>query len=65
MGFRLFGLKYRGSIAITFFLHVLLWGSVAGFVIAIDIFSVAYMDITLRPPAILMLISVSTSMVFT
>jgi hypothetical protein len=64
MGYRLFGLKYRGSIAITVFLHVLLWGSVAVFVIAVDIFSVAYMDVTLRPPAILMLISVSKSVAF-
>jgi hypothetical protein len=58
MGYRLFGLKYRGSIAITVFLHVLLWGSIAAFIVVMDILAVASVDITLRPPAVLMLISV-------
>jgi len=53
--------KYKSTVAIPILLHILLWGSLCTLIVIMDIFSVAYMDITLRPPAVLMLLSVSTN----
>ncbi|KAF2436862.1 hypothetical protein EJ08DRAFT_5161 [Tothia fuscella] len=57
MGYRLWGYKYRSPVAITITQHILLWGSLCALIVAMNVLSVAYMDITLRPTAILMLIS--------
>ena len=58
MGYRLWGLKYRSSIAIIVYLHIVLWGSLVALIIAFDLLFSASVDVTLRPNAVLYLLSV-------